>query len=63
MKNKYWYDPQTGEILHRTAGTMITFELPYLELEPFDWCNYTVDVSTLELVKNETPVPVNPRGR
>lgn len=62
MKYRYWYNAQTGEIIHRTQGNMITFDMPYLDLEQFDWANYTVDLETKQLKANPNKVPTNPRS-
>ena len=61
MISKYWYDPETGEILHRTdANGLKTFNIPYFERESvgFNWSNYRVDIPTGKLVEVE-----NTRGQ
>lgn len=54
--NRYWYDPTTGEILHRTlAKGNKKFDLPYFDRNEkgWNWSNYKIDIDTGEIVECE----------
>lgn len=56
--NRYWYDRQTGKILHRTlAKSENKFDLPYFDRDEqgFVWSNYKVDLNTGELIEDPDP--------
>lgn len=58
MKSKYWYDPVTGDILHRTDSRGLQkFNLPYFEKsEPgWNWSNWRVDIATGGLIERPNP--------
>lgn len=50
MIYRYWYKPDTGEIVRRSKTGLVDFDMPYIEHEEFDYYNYRVDVETQELV-------------
>lgn len=54
--NRYWYDPDTGLIIHRTlAKNGMVFNLPYFDkdITGFNWSSYKVDIETGEIVPIE----------
>lgn len=56
--NRYWYDPNTGEILRRTlANGHKKFDLPYFDRDEkgWVWSNYKVDIASGEIVPTDNP--------
>lgn len=67
MKSRYWYDEQTGEILHRTDPKgSLKFDMPYFDKDEqgWNWSNWQMNIETKKLEPRENPIGqgVDPRA-